>query len=65
MTTLISTLFLEYGEIEIHYNPYLKNKPYLARFFNYHDPSMELRLDQEELAELSQFFTKDSLDNSR
>jgi len=44
--TLIRTLELEDDLIEVHYNPLLKNKPYLVRVFNYNntDPN-ELRGD--------------------
>lgn len=48
--TKIRTLNLEYDLIEIHYNPNLKNKPYLVRVFNYNntDPD-EFRLSEEDV----------------
>jgi hypothetical protein len=48
--TKIRTLSLEYDLIEIHYNPNLKNKPYLVRVFNYNniDPD-EFRLSEEDV----------------
>ena len=54
--TLLRTLNLEYDLVEIHYNEFLKNKPYLVRVFSYHhndDPS-ELRLDEEQVNNLYQ-----------
>jgi hypothetical protein len=48
--TKIKTLNLEYDIIEIHYNPKLKNKPYLVRVFNYNNnyPD-EFRLNEEDV----------------
>lgn len=51
--TLVRTLNLEYDLVEIHYNPVLKNKPYLVRVFNYNnDEPEELRLDEKEIKNL-------------
>jgi|NOAtaT_6_FD_contig_51_2869733_length_1502_multi_2_in_0_out_0_3 hypothetical protein len=54
-TTLIRTLHLEYDLVEVHYNPHLKNNPYLVRMFSYNnsDPT-EIRLDKKELDNLYQ-----------
>lgn len=59
MMTLIRTLELEYDLIEVHYNPLLKNKPYLVRVFNYNssDPN-EIRLDVDEIKQLYQILQK-------
>jgi hypothetical protein len=53
--TLLRTLILEYDTIEIHYNEFLKNKPYLIRVFSYNssDPA-ELRVDEEQVKNLYQ-----------
>lgn len=53
MKTLIRRIELDCEVIEIHYNPYLKTKPYLVRVFSYinFDPE-ELRLDEEEIKNL-------------
>jgi hypothetical protein len=53
--TLVRTLNLEYDTIEVHYNEFLKNKPYLVRVFSYNnsDPS-EIRLDEKEVKNLYQ-----------
>jgi hypothetical protein len=60
--TLIRTLELEYDLIEVHYNPLLKNKPYLVRVFNYNnnDPN-EIRLDDNEIKQLYQILQKHKL----
>lgn len=60
--TLIRTLELEYDLIEVHYNPLLKNKPYLVKVFNYNntDPN-EIRLDDEEIKQLYQVLKKHKL----
>lgn len=60
--TLIRTLELDYDLIEIHYNPILKNKPYLVKVFNYDntDPN-EIRLDDEEIKHLYQVLKKHKL----
>jgi len=50
--TLIRTIILEYDLIEIHYNPFLKKKPYLVRIFNYDNDPEELRLEQNEIDNL-------------
>jgi len=51
--TKIRTLNLDYDLIEIHYNPNLKNKPYLIRIFNYNnDYPEELRLDEKDMENL-------------
>lgn len=53
MSTLIRTIVLDYDLIEIHYNPLLKNKPYLVRVYNWDDPEpTEIRLDQKEIDNL-------------
>lgn len=60
--TLVRTLELDYDLIEIHYNPILKNKPYLVKVFNYNnsDPN-EIRLDDEEIKQLYQVLKKHKL----
>lgn len=60
--TLIRTLELEYDLVEVHYNPLLKNKPYLVRVFNYNnnDPN-EIRLDDNEIKQLYQILQKHKL----
>ncbi len=51
--TKIRTLDLDYDLIEIHYNPNLKNKPYLVRVFNYNNNyPEELRLDEKDIENL-------------
>jgi len=62
MQTLVRTLNLEYDVIEIHYNEFLKNKPYLVRVFSYNntDPS-ELRLDEKEVKNLYQTLKEHNL----
>ena len=51
--TKIRTLNLDYDLIEIHYNPNLKNKPYLIRIFNYNNNyPEELRLDEKNMENL-------------
>lgn len=51
--TLIRTINLEYDLVEIHYNPILKNKPYLVRIFNYnsYEPE-EIRLEESDINNL-------------
>jgi hypothetical protein len=54
--TLLRTLNLEYDLVEVHYNGFLKNKPYLIRVFSYYNtgyPS-ELRLNEEQVNNLYQ-----------
>lgn len=60
--TLLRTLNLEYDLIEVHYNPLLKNKPYLVRVFNYNssDPN-EIRFDDNEIKQLYQILQKHKL----
>lgn len=60
--TLLRTLELDYDLIEIHYNPILKNKPYLVKVFNYNnsDPN-EIRLDDKEIEQLYQVLKKHKL----
>lgn len=60
--TLIRTLVLDYDLIEVHYNPLLKNKPYLVRVFNYNnsDPN-EIRLDDNEIKQLYQILQQHKL----
>lgn len=59
MTTLIRTIVLEYDLVEVHYNPNLKNNPYLVRMFSYNssDP-VELRLEKKEVDNLYQTLKK-------
>lgn len=46
MTTRLKTIYLDYDLIEIHFNPLLKNKPYLIKVYNWNNPeSEELRLE--------------------
>lgn len=60
--TLVRTLNLEYDTIEVHYNEFLKNKPYLVRVFSYNnsDPS-EIRLDEKEVKNLYQTLKEHNL----
>jgi hypothetical protein len=53
LSTLIRTIVLDYDLIEIHYNPLLKNKPYLVRVYNWDcsEPE-ELRLEKIEVDSL-------------
>lgn len=62
MTTLIRTLVLEYDLVEVHYNPNLKNNPYLVRMFSYNssDP-VELRLEKKEVDNLYQVLKEKNL----
>lgn len=62
MTTLIRTLVLEYDLVEVHYNPNLKNNPYLVRMFSYNssDP-VELRLEKKEVDNLYQVLKDNNL----
>jgi len=62
MQTLVRTLNLEYDIVEIHYNEFLKNKPYLVRVFSYNntDPS-EIRLDEKEVKNLYQTLKEHNL----
>lgn len=60
--TLIRTLDLEYDLVEVHYNPRLKNKPYLIRVFNYNsDEPNEIRLEESDIKNLYQILKKHNL----
>ena len=60
--TLIRTLELDYDLIEVHYNPVLKNKPYLVRAFNYNsDEPSEIRLEESDIKNLYQILKKHNL----
>ena len=60
--TLIRTLDLEYDLVEVHYNPRLKNKPYLVRVFNYNsDEPNEIRLEESDIKNLYQILKKHNL----
>ena len=60
--TLIRTLDLEYDLVEVHYNPILKNKPYLVRVFNYNsDEPNEIRLEESDIKNLYQILKKHNL----
>ena len=62
MTTLVRTLDLEYDLIEVHYNPILKNKPYLVRVFNYDsDEPNEIRLEESDIKNLYEILKKHNL----
>jgi hypothetical protein len=50
--TLIRVIELDYDLIEIHYNPILKNKPYLVRIFNWNKEPEEIRLDEKDIDNL-------------
>jgi hypothetical protein len=54
--TKIRVIELEYDLIEIHYNPILKNNPYLVRIFSYRtsEPD-EVRIDKNKLDNLYNF----------
>lgn len=61
--TLLYTISLKEYIIDIHYNPNLKNKPFLIRLFNYdNEYSKEIRLDKEELNDLNSIYEKLKLD---
>jgi hypothetical protein len=54
--TIIRVIELEYDLIEIHYNPILKNNPYLVRIFSYDsDEPHEGRMDQKQFDNLYKF----------
>ena len=60
--TLIRTLDLEYDLVEVHYNPVLKNKPYLVRVFNYDsDEPNEIRLEESDIKNLYEILKKHNL----
>ena len=60
--TLIRTLELDYDLIEVHYNPVLKNKPYLVRAFNYNsDEPNEIRLEESDIKNLYEILKKHDL----
>jgi len=62
MTTLVRTLILDYDLIEVHYNPLLKNKPYLVRVYNWDSSEpTELRLEKTEVDSLYKVLTKEEL----
>lgn len=62
MTTLVRTLNLEYDLIEVHYNPILKNKPYLVRVFNYDsDEPNEIRLEESHIKNLYEILKQNNL----
>lgn len=56
--TLIKTVELENGLIEIHYNAILKKRPYLMRIFNWNNEPKELRLEQNEIDDLYNILEK-------
>ena len=54
--TIIRVIELEYDLIEVHYNPILKNNPYLVRIFSYNsDEPQEIRIDQKQFGDLYKF----------
>ena len=54
--TRIRVIELEYDLIEVHYNPILKNNPYLVRIFSYNsDEPQEIRIDQKQFGDLYKF----------
>lgn len=54
--TRIRVIELEYDLIEVHYNPILKNNPYLVRIFSYNsDEPQEFRIDQKQFDNLYKF----------
>ena len=60
--TLVRRLDLEYDLIEVHYNPILKNKPYLVRVFNYDsDEPNEIRLEEKDIKNLYEILKKHNL----
>ena len=60
--TLVRRLNLEYDLIEVHYNPILKNKPYLVRVFNYDsDEPNEIRLEESDIKNLYEILKKHNL----
>ena len=60
--TLVRTLDLEYDLVEVHYNPVLKNKPYLVRVFNYDsDEPNEIRLEESDIKNLYEILKKHNL----
>lgn len=56
--TLIRTVELENGLIEIHYNPILKKRPYLVRIFNWDNEPQELRLEKNQIDNLYNILEK-------
>jgi len=56
--TKIQTIIVDDNVIDIHYNENLKQKPYLVRLFNYSNEIYELRLDTDDLRELSHILDK-------
>lgn len=48
--------------IDIQYNPSIKNKPYLVRFYSY-DCCSEHRLDQQDLLKLNGVLANFAVDN--
>ena len=59
----IRTIVLENDMIDIFYNTNLTRKPYLLRMYNYHNETYEVRLDENDLQELSQILEDLSLDD--
>lgn len=51
--TRIKTIVLYEDIIEIHHNENLTHNPYLVRFSNFSGETYEMRLDEENLKELS------------
>ena len=52
-STLLRSIELEYDWVEVHYNSFLKSKPYLVRVFNYNNEyPLELRLEQKDVERL-------------
>lgn len=59
--TKIRVLELEYDLIEIHYNPILKNNPYLVRIYSYRaDDPHEVRIDKDKLDNLYKFLKENN-----
>jgi uncharacterized membrane protein (DUF106 family) len=62
MKTLIRIIELDYDLIEVHFNPLLKNKPYLIRVYNWNSQEPEeLRLNKEEVENLYSVLKENNL----
>lgn len=61
-STLVRTIVLDYDLIEIHYNPILKNNPYLVKIFSYNNPDPYfLRLNKKDIKNLFKILQKHKL----
>lgn len=58
MSNKIQTIVLEDDIIEIFYNDFLSNNPYLIRFMNYDNMVYEIRANKNDITELSVILNK-------